>query len=364
MNKVVLSLTLGAWAVAGALSAQSLPGELRKEGSLVRAAYEPVTQVFQESCAVIYDTIPLAYGVVVSPDGLILVKASEFSAIESPSVIVGKKRYREFELLATSPEWDVSLLKIPAEGLLPVRFAESEPSHGTMVLSNSGSSRFRRRAQLGIIAANARPVGEGSLAVLGIAMSSPEEEELQVRGVAEESGAKAAGLQAGDIILSVEGQPVASSAEMPDLLAGKEPGEFVNLRIRREIVPEEPEKVEDPFAEVADYEPEFEELELSVELRERQEVFPEQMTRNDMMSGEFSKRRTNFPRVLQHDTSLAERTVGGPLLNLNGECVGMNIAYASRESSYAIPAQELQDLILDLQVRAGLEPQAVGAVEK
>lgn len=72
------------------------------------------------------------------------------------------------------------------------------------------------------------------------------------------------------------------------------------------------------------------------------------------MSGEFSKRRTNFPRVLQHDTSLAQRTTGGPLVTLDGKCVGMNIAFVSRECSYAIPAQELQELTQELRAEAGL----------
>ena len=74
------------------------------------------------------------------------------------------------------------------------------------------------------------------------------------------------------------------------------------------------------------------------------------------MSGRFSGRRTNFKRVLQHDIGLSERTVGGPLLDLNGRCVGMNIARANRSETFAVPAKELRELIVEL--RDGKETKA------
>jgi S1-C subfamily serine protease len=37
--------------------------------------------------------------------------------------------------------------------------------------------------------------------------------------------------------------------------------------------------------------------------------------------------------------------VGGPLLDLDGKCIGMNIARVNRSETFAIPAAELQLLI-------------------
>jgi hypothetical protein len=339
------------------VSGQSLEGDFRKEGVHVRAAYDNLTEVFQASSAAIYDELPNGYGLVVSEDGEILVKASEFELIENPSVIVAKKRYRDVAVLATSPEWDVSLIKVEAEGLAPIEFADVEPEHGSIVLSNSSTSRFKRRAQLGVIAAKARAVGADKLAVLGIGMSGEEGEPVVISTISPLSGAKDAGLESGDEFVSIDGSAVESREGVPELIGDKSPGDFISVVVRRKILPEEPGEpleVQDPFAFAEENPPEWEELEFEVELRERQEVFPEQLTRNDQMSGEFSKRRTNFPRVLQHDTSLAQRTTGGPLLTLDGKCVGMNIAFASRECTYAIPAKELQELIAELRTKAGL----------
>ena len=357
MNRLsILALSL---LPLGGVLGQSLEGDFRKEGVHVRASYDKLTEVFQASSAVLYDnSVADGYGVVVSEDGQVLVKASEFDLLKDPSLIIGKKRYRDLKVLAKSSEWDVILLKVDAENLEPIKFAETEPQLGSIVLSNSATSRFKRRAQMGVIAASARAVGKEKLAVLGIAMVGGETETLKISGISPKSGAMDAGLEVGDEFITVEGSEVEKKEDVPELLEGKEPGDFAKIVVRRMVLPEEPtaepEEVEDPFEFLEENPPTFEELSFEVELRERQEVFPDQLTRNDMMSGEFSKRRSNFPRVLQHDTSLAQRTTGGPLLTLDGKCVGMNIAFASREASYAIPAKELQELTQELRARAGL----------
>lgn len=333
-----LSFLLASGALLGTLSivaAQSLEGDFRKEGVHVRASFADLTEVFQASSAVLYDDWqPSEYGVIVSEDGQILVKASELEAMEEgkTSVMIGKKKYRSLEVLATDPKWDLALIKVDAQDLVPVVWSLQVPDRGTIVLSNSATSRFQRRAQMGVISATARPVGSEGLAVLGVAMSGAEEKVIRISDVVPESGADKAGLKEKDLIESVNGEQVATAEEIMAILKKKSPGEVVTLSIVRGE----------------------EKQEIEVELGERQNVFEEELTRNDNMSGEFSKRRTNFPMVLQHDTSLAERTTGGPLLTLDGKCVGMNIAFASREASYAIPAAELQQVLAELREAAGL----------
>ena len=83
--------------------------------------------------------------------------------------------------------------------------------------------------------------------------------------------------------------------------------------------------------------------ELDVKLSARGDIFRE-ATRNDQMSGDFSNRRSGFPRVIQHDILGASITMGGPVLDLEGRAVGMNIARANRAETYAIPVEELREL--------------------
>jgi serine protease Do len=52
--------------------------------------------------------------------------------------------------------------------------------------------------------------------------------------------------------------------------------------------------------------------------------------------------------VLQHDTPLFPEQCGGPLLDLEGKVVGINIARQGRISSLAIPTSYLVELLPDL----------------
>jgi S1-C subfamily serine protease len=68
------------------------------------------------------------------------------------------------------------------------------------------------------------------------------------------------------------------------------------------------------------------------------------MNNNDLMSGDVSKRRSGFPRVLQHDIPGNGKIVGGPLLDIDGRCLGMHIARANRAENFAIPVEDLRAL--------------------
>ena len=61
-----------------------------------------------------------------------------------------------------------------------------------------------------------------------------------------------------------------------------------------------------------------------------------------------SRRDDNFPTVFQHDTPLFPEQCGGPITDLDGNVLGVNIARKGRAASYAIPASHLQTLIDEL----------------
>jgi serine protease Do len=84
------------------------------------------------------------------------------------------------------------------------------------------------------------------------------------------------------------------------------------------------------------------------------------------MGGPISLRRTNFPNVLQHDTVLQPEQCGGPVVDLDGNVVGINIARAGRVESYAVPAETILALLPRLK-SGELAPkpeQIVGAEKK
>ena len=312
---------------------QSLESANRTTGTAVVAAFEPQRAVLQTSSAVILDGRKEAgYGVVVSADGYILTKASEVLGVSKLSVTVDRENYPDVRILAVDSAWDVALLKIAAEGLVPVVYAPtSAVPQGTWVVANGATTRSKRRALAGIVSANIREVPATGGAALGVVLKM-DTEALEIAEVNEKSGAKEAGLMAGDIILSIEGTAVSDIKEIGEVLKDHKAGGMASITYSRE----------------------GKESTVEVRLSTRGELFAEQKSRNDQMSGDFSRRRSGFPRVMQHDILGSAKIVGGPLIDLEGRCVGMNIARANRAESFAIPVEDLKEIAARLMKQASV----------
>ena len=320
-NWILLSIIYGL--ALPALGQQSLDSAYRTTGTAVLAAFEPQRKVLQTSSAVLLDgRKEIGYGVVISSEGLILAKASEVDLVVGLSVTVDQTTYRDVKVLAEDPLWDVVLLKIEASGLVPVVFAStSDLAQGTWVVANGATTRTTRRALAGIISAKSREIPASGGAALGVTLK-PNSKILEVLEAHEKSGASDAGLKNGDVILSIDGKAVRKIEELGELLRDRKAGSTIQMIIRRE----------------------GKEISLDVRLSAYGELFTDQMNRNDQMSGEYSSRRSGFPRVIQHDILGSRHVQGGPLLDLDGRCVGMNIARANRAESFAIPVVELKQL--------------------
>lgn len=134
-----------------------------------------------------------------------------------------------------------------------------------------------------------------------------------------------AGAMAGDEILEVDGTPITTLEAVSPILSKKEIGEKVTLKVRRK----------------------GKKLSYAITLGSRRQALGEDAPEdsNDLISGGFSKRRDDFPMVLQHDTPSRHTLMGGPLLNLKGELIGMNIARVNRAENYALPISVVQESV-------------------
>src|SRR5205807_3439514 len=89
-----------------------------------------------------------------------------------------------------------------------------------------------------------------------------------------------------------------------------------------------------------------EDIEITATLGKR----PKELSGNpqETMGTKLSARRGGFPSILQHDSGIRPEDCGGPLVDLDGKTVGINIARAGRTETYAIPAEDIQPLMPDL----------------
>jgi len=303
----------------------------RLAGDELREVFEEQKEVLNRHSVAIYGgekgRNALLFGTVVREDGYILTKASSYLEIENVSLRIGGEKHSEPVLVALSEDWDLALLKVEAVGLEPVKLdGERSLELGTWVISNGGTSRRERRVRAGVISAKSREIKSRDRPFLGVMIDQEGEEEgLLLKGVMKESGAENAGLRKGDVLTQVEEFKIRDFEDIKEALSGRKVGAVIRVGVLRGG---------DSF-------------EVEVELKSRSELTKkkEQVDRNDVMSGRYSERRDDFPRVIQHSTLMSAKNIGGPLLTIDGSCVGLNIAHANRSENYAIPAKELKMMI-------------------
>lgn len=300
----------------------SLDFEQRINGKTVLKTIEPVRERLQELSAVFFSGHDvMVYGIVLSPDGYIATKASELHAHQNPVIRIGAAKYSHFKEIGTDPATDIAVVKVDASNLSAPGPVSHEAPMGMLVVSNGSTTRSSRRAQLGTLSAAQRPIPNGDTAYMGVVFAAP----CSIQEVVKDGPADKAGAMAGDEILAVDGAPITTLEAIYPILSKKEIGEKVTLKVSRK----------------------GKKVSYAITLGSRRKALGEDTPQNsnDLISGGFSKRRDDFPMVLQHDTPSRYTLMGGPLLNLKGELIGMNIARVNRAENYALPISVVQESV-------------------
>lgn len=139
-------------------------------------------------------------------------------------------------------------------------------------------------------------------------------EQVRITELSPNGSAVIAGLKADDEILRLNGEPVNSLAAIGSLLQPCQPGDWIWLEIRRGE----------------------NELRIQAQLQHDPSQQFEKTEFLDGRAGDVSQRRSDF-RALQHDISINPAACGGPLLDIDGRIIGINIARRARESTLAFP---------------------------
>lgn len=267
-------------------------------------------------------------GTVVSEDGWILTKTSELHGKLTCTLPDG--RMFPATIKGVSEPHDLALLKIEASGLVPVLWTPSKAATiGRWVVSPGPATA---PVAIGVISVATRKLVTGdqfpkqfnpNSGILGVnGADAPGGARLTV--VTKDGPADKAGLRVGDIITHANGQRVHDLETMQTIFAQYGPGDEVHLKYERGL--------------------EARATRATLSKRPPGPLGNPQ----DHMGSILSKRRGGFPVVLQHDTVLKPHECGGPLVTLDGEVVGLNIARAGRVDSFAIPAETVRDLLPEL----------------
>ena len=139
------------------------------------------------------------------------------------------------------------------------------------------------------------------------------------------SGAQEAGLRVGDVITAVGDTPVRSPETLFNVIGRVHPGDAVEVSFLRD----------------------GDEKTVTATIGYRTGRSPRGDLQNSFGTT-LSNRAVDFPAVIQHDSILNANEMGGPLVDLEGRVLGINIARAGRVETYALPAQVIAAVLPQL----------------
>jgi serine protease Do len=298
-----------------------------RETPEIAAAWSAILETTRRSTArILREGKAIALATTVSEKGWILTKSSEVHDSKGKPLSGLSAQFPggitlEAKITDVHNRYDLALLKVEARGLTPVEWdAAANPAPGSY-LAAAGPERLP--VAVGVVSVAPRNMDESHKGFLGISLEN-EEGKLRIREVGPESAASEAGLLKDDVLISINGQSIGSVSEFIQKIATHRPYDTVKVLIRRGQ--------------------EDKELSATLRRREANQVSLTEDVRN-MMSGALSRNRTGYPAALQHDMVLEPAECGGPLVDLNGHVVGLNIARSGRIECFAIPSVTLVDLL-------------------
>ncbi|MDA7979728.1 MAG: S1C family serine protease [Pirellulales bacterium] len=326
----VASRLVVAACLLGALAPAVAQGQNRtnsRNSLAVRSAFRDVVAEARQSVVRVRTKgRTIAFGTIVAEDGYVLTKASELTGPLTCKLSDGREL--DADIIGVREDYDLAMLRIDADDLRPANWNLAEEEVAGRWCITPGIKEDP--VSVGVISVSRRRIQPIS-GILGILMDQNAEGGAKVTEVTEGSGAAKAGLKVDDLITYVNRTPIESSEDLSQSLGSYTVGDIVRLRVRRG---------ED-------------ENTIEAKLGPRQRNSGRRRGRGrssfqNAMGGALSDRASGFPSAIQHDTVLRPSECGGPLLDLEGRVIGINIARAGRVMSFALPASEVHVLLDDL----------------
>lgn len=263
----------------------------------------------------------LALGTVVDSEGFILTKASELKGKVSCKFSDG--RQASARVIGIDPATDLALLKVDIDNINVVQWKEGPaPLVGQWLATpNLKSSKLA----VGIVGVDERVIPPSD-PFIGIQMMNLEDKDgVKITVVVPRSPADDADLHINDVITHIDEIETKDIEALRKTLGQYDPNDRVTLSVIRAS----------------------KEKKIKLTLGEKDKISPQNDRSNQQnsMGSTPSRRRKDFPNAFQHDSMLSAINCGGPVVDLDGQVVGINIARAGRVASFALPVQTVLPVV-------------------
>ena len=317
LNQIILILlsTLQVHAYTDLNNSELLIASDRLNGSSIQNAFGSSKEVaIQATVRLLRNNKLIALGSIIHPSGYVITKASSCVGAREAETFDGekyslkiKKRYEETDLAIYKLDTDKNSFQVIDWDV------DCNTSEGSWVFAAHSNLEEIR---IGVTSGLPRKIGrEGGVMGVLLTTDTSKVKGVKISEVVPQAAAYRAGLLEGDIITEVDNRRVKNQDSLIKIIGKKDPGDVVRIEVNRK---DEIRK-------------------FLVTLGHRSVTF-DLFNRNLQMSGPVSKRKDNFEMIIQHDLPIGKESMGGPLFNLDGKCIGINIARVDRVSTYALPA--------------------------
>ncbi|MFK7766976.1 MAG: S1C family serine protease [Mariniblastus sp.] len=285
---------------------------------------QPVRSTVVSTVRILAKDRHVAMGTIVKTDGYILTKASEVENRTEIKVELNDGRRFDAKVLRTENNNDLAILKIEADGLSVVNWSDKKVLVGSFLLTPDVDGSV---VALGTYSVQPRSTKAGEQAFLGV---KPETTTKGVRVSDINSGSASynAGLRDGDVLTKLGDVVITDVASLVKTIRDRRPGDKVAIEFLRNGKPA-----------------------IANATLAGRDVSGEQAARFKMMNrlgAVPSRRDDNFPTVFQHDAPLFPEQCGGPITDLDGNVLGINIARKGRAATYAIPSSHVKTVLAGL----------------
>ncbi len=299
-----------------------------RETADIMNAWEPaLDNVRRATVKIVREGKDIAYGCAVHENGYIVTKANEVhdkkgAFLTNLEIVFPEGLRLPAKLADIHRPYDLALLKVDARGLRPMPWDDSvQPVPGTFL---AAATPMKLPAAVGVLSVLPRSLDDTQKGWMGVSLDAAGEGAIKVIRVSSGSPASRAGLVIDDVIKTIDGKNIGTVEDFIQTISSCKPYQTVKLVVKREMGDKE----------------------MDVILASRaQNAGPAGEDPRNMMAGQLSKTRRGFPDAFQHDMVLEPNEIGGPVVDLDGHVVGMNIARSGRIECLAVPARTMKALL-------------------
>jgi S1-C subfamily serine protease len=269
---------------------------------------------------------PLILGTVVRADGWVLTKATEVAKIADLQCQVNGT-WMAAKIARVWDNHDLALVKVSAKDLPIIQWATS-PSPGVGTFVTAAAPAGAEPVAIGVVSVAARNLHVKGQGFLGVRLGM-DDKGLKIGEIVAGAPASNAGLLKDDRVLEVDGKKADSPYAFTKMVSDRKAGEKIKLKLQR-------------GAEV---------LEKEIQLGDRASQAAGLRRGADKLNGmgsTISKRKDDFPSVVQTDLPLEAYECGGPVTDLDGNVVGLVIARSGRIETLIIPSETIRRTLAEV----------------